>query len=158
MGVQRSSCRAAIFRRACLTWVMNVILSRRRPCPLFLRSLPNRCIATSDVQGRYCCKSPFASLIRKFLGRRRVFHVRMWGSHDLALNSSVTSVIGPESLLVATFACVSFSRENHRSGFRDFCNTIPPIATEERTWHMRPKLAFSRSATQAGVQIMAKGR
>ncbi len=29
--------------------------------------------------GRYCCKSPFASLIRKFLGRRRVFHVRMWG-------------------------------------------------------------------------------
>src|SRR5208282_6211817 len=65
-----------------------------------------------------------STVIRKFLGRRRVFRVRMWGSHDLALNSSVTSVIGPESLLVATFACVSFSRENHRSGFRDFCNTI----------------------------------
>jgi len=30
--------------------VMNVILSGRRPCPLFLRSLLNRCIATSDVQ------------------------------------------------------------------------------------------------------------
>ncbi len=31
--------------------VMNVILSGRRPCPLFVRWLPNRCIATSDVQG-----------------------------------------------------------------------------------------------------------
>ena len=29
--------------------------------------------------GGYCCKNPFASLIRKFLGRRRVFRVRMWG-------------------------------------------------------------------------------
>ena len=43
------------------------------------------------------------------------------------LNSSVTSVIGPESLLVAFFACLSFSRENHRSDFRDFCNTIGPL-------------------------------
>jgi hypothetical protein len=32
-------------------------------------------------------------------------------------------------LLVATFAFVSFSRENHRSGFRDFCNTIGPKPT-----------------------------
>ena len=32
-----------------------------------------------SADGRYCCKSPFASLIRKFLGRRRVFRVRMWG-------------------------------------------------------------------------------
>jgi hypothetical protein len=47
----------------------------------------------------------------------------------LKSNSSVTSVIGPESLLVATFACVGFSRENRRSGFRDFCNTIGQKAT-----------------------------
>src|SRR5208283_102818 len=32
-------------------WVINVILSGLRPCPLFIQSLPNRCIATSDVQG-----------------------------------------------------------------------------------------------------------
>jgi hypothetical protein len=48
---------------------------------------------------RFCCKSHFALLIKKFLGRRRVFRVRMWGSCDLALNSSVTSVIDPGSLL-----------------------------------------------------------
>ncbi len=32
-----------------------------------------------SAMARYCCKSPFAPLIRKFLGRRRVFRVRMWG-------------------------------------------------------------------------------
>jgi hypothetical protein len=29
--------------------------------------------------GRYCCKSRFASLITKFLSHGRVFDVRMWG-------------------------------------------------------------------------------
>ena len=48
----------------------------------------------------------------------------MRGAHDLAPNSSVTSVIALELLLVANFACVSFSRENHRLDLRDFCNTI----------------------------------
>src|SRR5271157_3269347 len=37
---------------------MNVILSGRRPRPLFLRSLPNRCIATSDVQGQLRTLAP----------------------------------------------------------------------------------------------------
>jgi hypothetical protein len=59
-----------------------------------------------------CCKSRFASLITNFLSHRRVFHVRMWGSHDLALNSPVTSVIGLESPLLAVLACLGFSREN----------------------------------------------
>ena len=36
-------------------------------------------VSRSAAPTRYCCKSPFASLIRKFLGRRRVFRVRMWG-------------------------------------------------------------------------------
>ena len=43
---------------------------------------PTRHLLTSwptVALGGYCCKSPFASLIRKFLGRRRVFRVRVWG-------------------------------------------------------------------------------
>src|SRR6266702_6444722 len=47
-------------------------------------------------------------------------------SHDLALNSPVTSVIGLESPLLAVLACLGFSRKNHRSAFSDFCNTIGP--------------------------------
>jgi len=30
--------------------------------------------------GRYCCKSPFALLIKNFPGRRRDFRVKMWGT------------------------------------------------------------------------------
>jgi DNA-binding NtrC family response regulator len=47
-----------------------------------------------------------------------------WGSHDLALNSPVTSVTGLESPLLAVFACLAYSRKNQRSAFSDFCNTI----------------------------------
>jgi hypothetical protein len=47
------------------------------------------------------------------------------GSHDLALNSPVTSEIGLESPLLAVLACLGFSRKNQRSAFSDFCNTIP---------------------------------
>jgi len=32
--------------------------------------------------------------------------------------------LGLESLLFAVLACLGFSRENHPSVFRDFCNTI----------------------------------
>src|SRR6516165_4220658 len=41
---------------------------------------------------QFCCKSRFASLIIKSPSHRRVFRVSMWGSHDLALSSSVTSL------------------------------------------------------------------
>src|SRR5260370_30748623 len=56
-------------------------------------------------------KVVFAPLITKFLSRRRVFHVRMWGSHDLALTSPVTSVIRLESPLLAVLACLGFSQK-----------------------------------------------
>src|SRR5215831_16857458 len=29
---------------------------------------------------RYCCKSPFALMIKNFPGRGRDFHVKMWGT------------------------------------------------------------------------------
>src|SRR6266568_6165820 len=51
------------------------------------------------------------------------------GSHDLAPNSSATSVIGLESPLFAVLACLVFSRKNYRSAFSDFCNTIDPKRT-----------------------------
>src|SRR5215469_4861264 len=35
--------------------------------------------ATAE-KGRYCCKSPFALLIKNSPGRRRDFHVKMWGT------------------------------------------------------------------------------
>ena len=47
------------------------------------------------------------------------------GSHDLALNSSATSVISPESPLFAVLACLRFCRKNQRSAFSDFCNKSP---------------------------------
>ena len=88
-----------------------------------------RDVRGTSASGRLCCKSRFASLITKFLSHRRVFHVRMWGSHDLALTSPVTSVIRLESPLLAVLACLGFSQKNHRSSFSDFCNTIGPEPT-----------------------------
>jgi hypothetical protein len=64
-------------------------------------------------------------------------------------NSSVTSVIGPESLLVATFACVGFSRENHRPGFRDFCNTIG----QNRTHAVQQNTAYSITSSAATSKV-----
>ena len=54
----------------------------------------------------------------------------MWGSHDLALNSPVTSVIGVESPLLVVLDCLGFGRKNYRPALSDFCNTIGT----KRTW------------------------
>ena len=64
----------------------------------------------------------------------------------------MTSVIGPESLLVATFACVGFSRENHRPDFRDFCNTIGHKRTPALQHIWRNLTDFLRLALMPGAQ------
>src|SRR5262249_62389581 len=48
-----------------------------------------------SIHGRYCCKSLFALVIKNSPGRRRDFHVKMWGtsSPDDKLTGDLGNVI-----------------------------------------------------------------
>src|SRR6266581_291742 len=74
------------------------------------------------------------------------------GSHDLAPNSPVTSVIGLESPLFAVLACLGFSRKNQRSAFSDFCNTIGHEPTSVRI------LVFQRELLEMTGRVLIQAR
>jgi hypothetical protein len=77
-----------------------------------------------SADGRFCCKSLFALVIKNSPGRRRDFRVKMWGtsSPDDKLTGDLGNVI--ESTQIGGRRSDCPMRENYHRAILDFCNNI----------------------------------
>src|SRR6202048_3635859 len=75
-----------------------------------------------SAHGRFCCKSLFALAIKNSFGRRRDFHVKMWGtsSPEDKLAGDLGNVIEATSVVGRIF----LQQKIWRRAFWDFCNNI----------------------------------
>ena len=74
--------------------------------------------------GRYCCKSPFALVIKNFPSCRRDFPVKMWGtsSPDDKFADDLGNAI--EGRRISDRRSDFLQQENSRRAISDFCNNI----------------------------------
>ena len=79
--------------------------------------------------GRYCRKSLFALLMINSPSRRRGDLINVWGRHQKAMSSPVTSVIGLAAYRRTIVACFVFRREISRKAVWDFFGQHPSNRT-----------------------------